>query len=391
MKTLSSRLYDAILTNKRVIVRTDFNVPLKQDGTILDDFRLKETLSTLRIIKEKGGVSIILTHCGQPTEKKESLSTKKFVPWLEQNGFTVRFASTPEEAKKKDFEKKHDIVLVENLRFFSGEKKEDPAFAQELATLGTYFVQDAFGALHRRDASISLLPTLFNPEKRSIGLLVEKELNKLNLLVSAPNLPLVLVLGGNKIETKLPLISYFLDKASSILLCPALVFTFLKARGVSVGNSFVEKTMVRKASEILEKAEHSSTKLIFPCDYLVTDNTFEQPYPLRTVQSLSGTTVGISIGPSTVRLFKKELLKARTIFFNGLMGNPHFTETLEATKSLLHVLQETSATKIIAGGDSVGVAKFLNFEKDMAFFSTGGGATLEYLSGRTLAGLIPFY
>jgi len=284
--------------------------------------------------------------------------------------------------------------LLENLRFFSGEKNNNQAFAQELAQLGDYYVDDAFGTLHRTDTSITLVPLLFAPDKRSIGLLVEKELRILDRLREHPDHPFVLMLGGGKTTTKIPLIERFIDQkikghdtVDTVLLCPALAFTFAKALGKPVGKSLVDDAMLNVCRTILDKSKQQNIDIILPIDYQIAYDTITQPFAVIDADAMPDNSIGISIGPKTIELFKKKMNSAKIIFFNGAPGFIDKPETLEGAKNLLQAITAHSANTILSGGDSIAIAHRCGLLHEFTHVSTGGGATLAYLSGKTLPGL----
>lgn len=373
--------------DKRVLVRADLNIPRKDDGTFLNVFRVEKLLPTLHFIKKEGGKITLISHAGRPTEQEKKLSLKPFVNWFIKQGFSVDFAPTIEDAQKQCKKNIADILLVENLRFFKGEQAKDPKFAKALATLGTIFIQDAFGALHREDSSITLLPQEFHPERRTLGPVVTNEIKILKKLAKNPQQPFVLILGGNKIETKIPLIEHLLDTISALLLCPALVFTFLKAQGVSVGTSLVDDTQKEAILRIIKKAQEKGVEIVYPVDYLVTNDITQKNFDLHIVKKIGPQQYGLSTGPETSKLFKQCILQGKTILLNGFSGFETHPETLEGIRTIFQAMQQVHGTKIIAGGNTVSVAHSLGFEKEVGIFSTGGGAALTFLSGKILPGL----
>ena len=235
----SSQLPTLDLNRKRVILRADLNVPLN-DGKILNDYRLQAILPTLELIRKKNGRVVLMTHIGRPKNYNSSLSTQLLIPWFSARGYAVSFAKDPAQAKMLGQDENNTFILLENLRFFPGEKAQDISFAQSLADCGDFYVDDAFASMHRNDSSIWLVPQLFAQSHRSFGLLVEKELKMLDKLIHDPKKPFLLILGGGKVADKLPLLENLLDRVTDILLCPAIVFTFLKAQGIEVGKSLID-------------------------------------------------------------------------------------------------------------------------------------------------------
>lgn len=382
---LESKLNGLNLAGKRILLRADLNVPIR-NGTIIDEYRLREVLPTINLILNKGASIAIITHIGRPEKPTPDLSTKQLVPWFEKQGYEIVFASTIKDAHTK-LNKGNRLVLLENLRFFSGEKGKDKEFAQALATLGDYYVNDAFATMHRDDASITLVPNYFPFEKRTIGLLAQKELDKLNTLLHTPKHPFALILGGGKVQTKLPLLFNLIDKVDMLFLCPAIVFSFLKAQGESVGKSLVDDASLDHCKEILNTAQATNVKVFFPIDYQVAMNSFEGPLSYVPANEIPDNAVGMSIGPQTVDLFASEFNNAKTILYNGLMGDVGRPETIDGACKLFHAMAQTKAHTIIAGGDSVAAAHLCKVI-DIEWCSSGGGATIAYLSGHPLPGLV---
>jgi phosphoglycerate kinase len=384
---LHSDLHTACLEGLRVFVRADLNVPTEH-GHIIADHRLIALLPTLELIKRKGGRIILATHKGRPSTPNDNDSTKILVPWFKRAGFVITYEPDLEHAYVTSKMNFGDILLLENLRFFPGEKDNTMNFAHQLARLGDYYVNDAFGVLHRTDTSITITPTLFAPNKRTIGLLVEKEIQTLNKLLENPKRPFVLILGGAKIKDKLPLIASFLPQVDTILLCPALVFTFLHAHNTPVGKSLIDSSVLAESIDILNQAQKNKVRIVFPVDYQVAHETFDGPVSYISSTDIPSNAVGVSIGPKTAQLFAHEIEKAHTVFLNGVMGNEHNKETLFGMHAVLQAMATNSdALTVVGGGDSVAVTQELGFADKIDYCSTGGGATLSYLSGHMLPGL----
>jgi len=383
-----SLLATAPINNKYVLVRADLNVPRNKQGKILNDFRLKAILPTLHLIKLRGGKIVLISHSGRPQAYEEHLSLEPLSNWFQKNDLSTCFAPDPDTAFIKTKTMKQDMLLLENVRFFPREYQKDIEFAKSLSRLGSYFVQDAFANLHRDHTSMTLLAKQFDIDHKTIGLLIEKELKILTQLTTGPKQPFILILGGSKVATKLPVIEQLLDKVSAVLVCPAIAFTFLKAQSIDVGRSLVDENSFEIARKILKKAQEKGINIIFPVDYLVTSSSFEKPFPCTISKKISDSQIGISFGPKTSELFKHCILQAQTIFLNGVSGNPCYPETLEGMRSIFLALQQSYATKIIGGGDIIAVAEQLGFKQTVGTFLTGGGATLSYLGGDTLPGLM---
>jgi phosphoglycerate kinase len=390
MKTYVSALAHYNLENERVILRADLNVPINQSG-IADDYRLQAILPTMDLILKKGGSITLLTHIGRPKNQESSLSTKILLPWFKQRNYEITWAKDILHAQNLIKPASNRIVLLENLRFFPGEKNHDKHFAQSLSLLGEYFVNDAFGALHREDSSITLLPEFFIPEHRTIGLLVEKELKMLSRLVQKPRKPFVLVLGGGKVRDKLPVIANLLDHAQSILLCPAIVNTFIKAQGYETGKSLIDESALDLCRDIIEKAKKKNVQIYFPQDYLIVRESLEGSLETVVAEQVPHNGIIISLGDKTIKLYGDIIHNAGTIFFNAAMGFVKIENSLQATQALLRAVAKSEAFSVVGGGDSVAAAQKAGICDSIDFLSTGGGATLAYLSGAPLPGLFALY
>lgn len=379
--------------HQRVLLRADLNVPLDKQGTILNEHRLSTLLPTIDLLLARKATITIVTHIGRPKEPSAALSTQQFLPWFEQRGYEIYYAATLDEAYTLSHTHTNVIILLENVRFFNGEKESDVAFAKQLARLGDYYVNDAFATLHRTDTSIALVPTLFPFNKRCLGLLVEKELYMLNQLLDKPKRPYVVVVGGGKVADKIPLLVNMLDKADTILLCPAIVFSFLYAHGIATGKSLVDTTSAALCRDFLMEAQRKGVHVVLPTDYIVANEAFDGPLQKESVTETNfpPNAVGISIGPKTAEHYAEICSQAQSLFMNGLMGSVQRPETLTSTATIFNALaHNTSALRIIGGGDSVAAAELLAPHSNIGYFSTGGGATLMYLSGQPLPGLLPF-
>ena len=376
------------LTHKRVIVRVDYNVPIS-DGQISSDLRVRATLATIQMILKKGGKVILLTHMGRPIEFDPQLSTQILLPWFEQHGFTIEFASDLQTAYQKSIHSTANIIMVENLRFFPGEKAHSPAFAQELARLGDVYVDDAFALIHEADTSMTLLAELFPKEKRTIGLLMEQEIHTLNKLIENPKRPFVVIIGGNKVAEKTALITNLAEHIDTILLCPAIVFSYLRSLGKNVGSSLVDEKSIELWNNLSTTAAQNDVKIIVPIDYLVAKKDLNGKLRVIQADEFQEDDVGITIGPKTTALYCQTIKNAQTALYNGLMGILERPETLHATKEIFNAMA-TVPMSIVGGGDSTAAVELLQIERGTLQLSTGGGAMIAYLAGQDLPGLQPF-
>ena len=383
--TIKSALRDYQLQNKKIFLRVDLNVPLR-DGTIMNDYRLKAITPTLDFCVTHGAIVILATHIGRPQKASPDLSTKNLIPWFEKNGYALLFEPNFEALSSKQYAP-GTIILLENLRFYAGEKSGDAQFARALAAIADYYVNDAFATLHRTDASVVLVPEYFAHNHKTIGFLIEKELNVLAQLMHAPKLPYVLVLGGGKVSDKIPILQNLLQSVSTVLLCPAIVFTFLKSLGKPVGKSLVDDHALIMCKELLAAAKRHNVRIVFPLDYQVTRDSSNAQLMCVDADHIPADALGVSIGPKTIAAWSPIIHDAKTIFYNAAMGFSDQPSTWQNAQTLLRVIAESPAFTVIGGGDSVTMAQGLEPKYHFSFFSTGGGATLAALSGTPLPGL----
>jgi phosphoglycerate kinase len=383
-----SKLTQWNLHNKRVFLRADLNVPI-ENGKIHNDFRLQKILPTLDFLIKQNANIILATHIGRPKNKDPELSTKILVSWFTQRGYTIRFEPNFTKIPQEKIIPQ-EIIMLENLRFFPGEKESDIFFAKQLAHTAHYYVNDAFGTIHEHDCSVALLPYEFHEDKRSIGFLIEQELSVFDELKNNPQHPFIAILGGGKIKDKIPLIYSLIDKIDTLFLYPALCFSFLKMLKQPIGISLVDDTMLQKCKEIILRAESAGTEYIFPRDYYISYDSLDGPLAIIDAPQIPDNAIGISIGPKTVQECITHINQAQTVFLNCAMGFADRPETQESTKNIITAMAQSSARTIIAGGDSVDSALHTAYYTDIDHLSTGGGAALAYISGAIMPGLIPF-
>jgi phosphoglycerate kinase len=387
-------IQDLDLRGKRVFIRVDFNVPLK-DGVVTDDTRIRETLPTLKLAIEKGGRLVLASHLGRPKggpDPKYSLkpAAKKLEELLKKPvGFAADCIGPDAEAKSKAL-KDGDVLLLENVRFHPEEEKNDEGFSKQLAALcDGVFVCDAFGSAHRAHASVVGITKFV--KQSAAGLLMEKEIAYIGKAISNPTRPFVAILGGAKVSDKIEVVENLMKIADAMLIGGGMAYTFLKAQGKSIGKSLVEEDKLDLAKKILADAKQKNFKLLLPTDHVVAPE-FKADAPSKIVEA--GATpadqMGLDIGPETIQAYKMEIAKAKTIVWNGPMGvfeMPAFAKgTLEIAKAVA-AATTAGATSIIGGGDSVAAVHQSGLAKQISHISTGGGASLEYLGGRKLPGV----
>jgi phosphoglycerate kinase len=385
-------LEDFDVRGKRVLVRVDFNVPIK-DGEITNDKRIVAALPTIEYLIKNGARVILISHLGRPKEGWEpefSLApvAARLSELLEKKVIMAKDVIGEDAKSKSAALKDGEALLLENVRYHKEEKKNDPAFAKELASLAELYVNDAFGSAHRAHASTAGV-TAYLPS--ASGFLMRKELEFIGGALENAKRPFVAILGGAKVSDKIGVISNLIDKVDSLIIGGGMAYTFIKSQGFTVGKSLCEEDKLNLAKELLAKAESKGVKLLLPLDNVVADR-FDPEAEKKTVSSSSipDDWMGMDIGEKTVKIYVEEIKKAKTIIWNGPMGVFEFDRFAGGTLDVARAVAEASengAVSIVGGGDSVAAVTKLGFASKMSHISTGGGATLEFLEGKDLPGV----
>ena len=377
---------DLDLKGRRVFIRVDFNVPLK-NGTIGDDTRIKSSLPTIQYALEQGATVVLASHLGRPKGKPNpEMSLRPVADRLaELLGTPVAFAAdcVGDEARNAG----GDVVLLENLRFHPEEEANDAAFAKALASLATRYVNDAFGAAHRAHASVEAITRLF--EQPAAGLLMEQELQYLGHALEAPERPFVAILGGAKVSDKIDVIRNMLGKVDRLIVGGAMTYTFFKSRGVPIGRSLVEDDKIEEAAAIEADAKARAVSLMLPADHVVTAKIVAGAAGelLPVGDARIGDRMGVDIGPATIAAYTAAIADAKTVVWNGPMGVFEIDAFATGTNAVAQAVAAVKGTTIVGGGDSIAAVKKAGLADRITHISTGGGASLEFLGGRTLPGV----
>lgn len=375
------------LKSKRVFIRTDFNVPLK-NGVLQDTTRIDEAISTVNYAKKEGAKVILASHLGRPKGKiVPELSLKPVADYLSKNYSRTAFISdiTGKAVKAKVNEMKPgDVILLENLRFHPGEEKNDPSFVRDLSELCDVYINDAFGSCHRAHASVDGLARL--KKDKAAGFLLKRELEYFDMILSNPKRPFYVVLGGAKVSDKIGVIEALLDKADKIFIGGAMAYTFLYASGVNVGKSLVEKDHIETVRKITDKAKKNNVAMLLPVDHVCSEEFNGDPVYVES-RDIPENLMGLDIGSKTADLFKREISDAKIIMWNGPMGVFESDNYSRGTFEIATFIAELDATSIVGGGDSVSAIKKAGVADRISHVSTGGGASLELLENSTLVGI----
>lgn len=389
------KIADYNFSGKKAMVRVDFNVPLTESFEISDDTRMKAALPTIQKITEDGGVAVLMSHLGRPKEREEKFSLIHLVAHLEQlTGKKVHFAEDCIGASASEAvanAQMGEIVLLNNTRYHKEEKKGNEAFAKELASLGDVYVNDAFGTAHRAHASTTVMAQYFGSEKM-FGFLLENEITSLEKALNSSDRPFTAIIGGAKVSDKVEVIKNLLNRADNILVGGAMAYTFMAAKGGKVGKSLVEEDKYELARTLIADAEARGVQLLLPADSkAAADFNNDAPASFQASDAISEENMGLDIGTDAIKAYTEVIESSKVVIWNGPMGVFEFENFAHGTKAVAEscakATQQSGAFTLIGGGDSVAAINKFDLATQVSYVSTGGGAMLEYLEGKTLPGV----
>lgn len=390
MKTVN----DIDFKDKKALIRVDFNVPLDKDFNVTDDSRIRAAKPTILKILEDGGSCILMSHLGRPKNREVEFSLQHIIKSLSNIlGLQVKFVEDsigPKVSEAVSNLKSGEILLLENLRYYKEEEHGDRDFAEKLSKLGDVYVNDAFGTAHRAHASTAIIADFF-PENKFFGLLLASEVENVKKVLETSEKPVTAIIGGAKVSSKITIIENILDKIDNLIIGGGMAFTFVKAQGGKIGNSLVEDDKQMLALEILEEAKKKNIKVYLPVDAVIADDFSETANTqISDVNNIPDGWMGLDVGPKTNEIFAEVLASSKTILWNGPVGVFEMEKFAEGTKVLgqnIAKATKNGAFSLVGGGDSVAAVHKFNLTEKVSYVSTGGGAMLEMLEGKTLPGI----
>jgi phosphoglycerate kinase len=386
---------DLDLHRKKVFIRCDFNVPMDEFGNITDDRRIRSALATINYCLDQDCAVILASHMGRPkgevSEKYSLVPVQLRLQQLLKRDVQLARDVIGEDAIKKAQELKvHEVLLLENLRFEKGETKNDEALAEKLAGMAEFYINDAFGVSHRAHASVEGITHFFDNDHKAAGFLLQKEMQFFGTLIRRPVRPFAAIVGGSKVSGKLEALINLLPRVDKIIIGGGMAFTFLKQMGYDVGNSLVEDDLLEEAQHIMDEAKKRGVKFYLPVD-VVAAQTFsaDAVSKVTSAQEIPKGWMGLDIGPATVRLYRTVLGDVQTVLWNGPMGVYEMDRFARGSSKIAHFVADSYATTVVGGGDTADLVQRVGVDEEMTFISTGGGASLELLEGKTLPGVKP--
>ncbi|WP_457745364.1 phosphoglycerate kinase [Sulfurimonas sp.] len=383
------------LEDKKVFIRCDFNVPMDEFGNISDDRRIRSAIATINYCLDLDCAVILASHLGRPkgeVVEKYSLApvARRLQQLLKRH---VELAPGVVDDKTLKMAKelpRHEVLLLENLRFEAGETKDDAGLSEKLASMAEFYVNDAFGVSHRAHASVHGITKFFDNEHKAAGFLLEREINFFGKLINKPVRPFAAIVGGSKVSGKLEALVNLLPKVDKIFIGGGMAFTFLKQMGYNIGASLVEDDLLEEAGNIMQEAKKLGVKFYLPVDVVAAEKFAEDAVSkIVTAQEIPDNWMGLDIGPATVRLYREGLNDVQTVLWNGPMGVYEMEKFARGSSKIAHFVADSYATTVVGGGDTADLVQRIGVDEEMSFISTGGGASLELLEGKMLPGVEP--
>lgn len=386
---------DLDLQEKKVFIRCDFNVPLDEFGNISDDRRIRSAIATINYCLDKDCAVILASHMGRPkgeVDKRYSLEPVRLrlQQLLKRNVILAKDVVGEDAHEKAQTLPRHEVLLLENLRFEKGETKNDETLAAKLAGMADFYINDAFGVSHRAHASVEAITHHFDDHHKAAGFLLQKEIRFFGTLIKQPVRPFAAIVGGSKVSGKLEALVNLLPRVDKIIIGGGMAFTFLKQMGYDIGNSLVEDDLLEEAQKIMDEARRRKVKFYLPVD-VVAAQTFsaDATSKLVSAQEIPQGWMGLDIGPATVRLYREVLNDVQTVLWNGPMGVYEMERFARGSSKIAHFVADSYATTVVGGGDTSDLVQRVGVAEEMTFISTGGGASLELLEGKMLPGVKP--
>ena len=383
------------LANKKVFIRCDFNVPMDEFGNISDDRRIRSAIATINYCLDLDCAVILASHLGRPkgevVEKYSLAPVARRLQQLLKRHVELAPGVVDDTTLKMAHElPRHEVLLLENLRFEAGETKDDEELSRKLASMADFYVNDAFGVSHRAHASVHGITKFFDNAHKAAGFLLEREITFFGKLINNPVRPFAAIVGGSKVSGKLEALVNLLPKVDKIFIGGGMAFTFLKQMGYDIGASLVEDELLEEAQNIMDEAKKLGVKFYLPVDVVAADKFAEDAVSkIVTAQEIPSGWMGLDIGPATVRLYREALNDVQTVLWNGPMGVYEMEKFARGSSKIAHFVADSYATTVVGGGDTADLVQRVGVDDEMSFISTGGGASLELLEGKTLPGVEP--
>jgi len=383
------------LANKKVFIRCDFNVPMDEFGNISDDRRIRSAIATINHCLDMDCAIILASHLGRPkgeiVEKYSLAPVARRLQQLLKRSVSLAPGVVDATTLKMAADlPRHEVLLLENLRFEAGETKDDEVLAKKLASMAEFYVNDAFGVSHRAHASVHGITKFFDNDHKAAGFLLEREVNYFGKLMNNPVRPFAAIVGGSKVSGKLEALVNLLPKVDKIFVGGGMAFTFLKQMGYDIGASLVEDDLLEEAQHIMDEAKKLGVKFYLPIDVIAAEKFAEDAVSkIVTAQEIPSGWMGLDIGPATVRLYREGLNDVQTVLWNGPMGVYEMEKFARGSSKIAHFVADSYATTVVGGGDTADLVQRVGVDDEMSFISTGGGASLELLEGKVLPGVAP--